>query len=290
MKTSIPSEIELSVLHGEIHELNAEKQKRFKTYLTTNSMVKRIFDDLGKAPSNDFETIAITGQDDAFILSKENIQRLQALHAELEIEHEHDEKEKETLVNKITILWERLSIDCDARRDFNTNNPGLKVSTMKGFNNEIERLEVIKKENLGLFVDKTRPEIDEWIEKCRLTSEYRENLKSMFEDEEINDELLAQHENELQNLKNMYEERRIIFAKLDEWHKYYDQLIELEQKVCDPNRYNNRGGNLLKEENQRKRITKSLPEIETTLKKLIIDFDQYHQRLNYPYYMVRYTS
>src|SRR6266436_2644412 len=266
MKTSIPSEIELSVLHGEIHELNAEKQKRFKTYLTTNSMVKRIFDDLGKAPSNDFETIAITGQDDAFILSKENIQRLQALHAELEIEHEHDEKEKETLVNKITILWERLSIDCDARRDFNTNNPGLKVSTMKGFNNEIERLEVIKKENLGLFVDKTRPEVDEWIEKCRLTSEYRENLK------------------------NMYEERRIIFAKLDEWHKYYDQLIELEQKVCDPNRYNNRGGNLLKEENQRKRITKSLPEIETTLKKLIIDFDQYHQRLNYPYYMVRYTS
>lgn len=54
--------------------------------------------------------------------------------------------------------------------------------------------------------------------------------------------------------------------------------MELEKKATDPSRFNNRGGNLLKEEKQRADLQKSLPKLEKNLKTQIDLWEQEHSR------------
>ena len=55
-------------------------------------------------------------------------------------------------------------------------------------------------------------------------------------------------------------------------------MIALEGKTSEPGRYKNRGGQLLKEEKERKSIAKKLPEIEEILKKLLLEYEIEYKR------------
>lgn len=46
-------------------------------------------------------------------------------------------------------------------------------------------------------------------------------------------------------------------------------MIAIEAKATEPGRFNNRGGQLLKEEKERKTIATKLPKIETRLSELV---------------------
>lgn len=46
-------------------------------------------------------------------------------------------------------------------------------------------------------------------------------------------------------------------------------MIAFEAKESEPGRYNNRGGQLLKEEKERKMISTKLPKIEDQLRQLV---------------------
>lgn len=53
--------------------------------------------------------------------------------------------------------------------------------------------------------------------------------------------------------------------------------MALENKQNDANRYNNRGGQLLREEKERKQLNTKLPEIEAEIKKMV---EEYRDRTN----------
>lgn len=55
-------------------------------------------------------------------------------------------------------------------------------------------------------------------------------------------------------------------------------MIALEAKESEPGRYNNRGGQLLKEEKERKMISNKLPKIEGQLKQLVSNYEETHNR------------
>lgn len=52
-------------------------------------------------------------------------------------------------------------------------------------------------------------------------------------------------------------------------------MVQLEENTTGPNRYNNRGGQLLKEEKERNKLAKQIPQIEEMLYDLA---DKYKQR------------
>ena len=45
---------------------------------------------------------------------------------------------------------------------------------------------------------------------------------------------------------------------MDEWEVQFEKLKELDQRANDPDRYHNRGGQLLMEEKERKAVEKVL--------------------------------
>ena len=56
-----------------------------------------------------------------------------------------------------------------------------------------------------------------------------------------------------------------MFSNVEKWNRLFVKLLEMEAKANDPNRYNNRGGGLLQEEKERKKIVRQLPRIEEEL-------------------------
>ena len=58
-----------------------------------------------------------------------------------------------------------------------------------------------------------------------------------------------------------------MFKNVDRWQNMFARMVELEDaaKVPNLNRYNNRGGNLLVEERERKQISTKLPKIQNEL-------------------------
>lgn len=56
------------------------------------------------------------------------------------------------------------------------------------------------------------------------------------------------------------------------WWEY----LEYERRAQDPNRYNNRGGKILKEEKHRKKLEKELPKLEN---KLLADVSEWELKI-----------
>lgn len=52
---------------------------------------------------------------------------------------------------------------------------------------------------------------------------------------------------------------------IEKHKKLWIKLLELEKIATGPNRYNNRGGQLLKEEKERNKLSKNIPIIEQEL-------------------------
>lgn len=70
----------------------------------------------------------------------------------------------------------------------------------------------------------------------------------------------------------------IIFEKIEERNAWWEKMIALEAKQNEPNRYNNRGGQLLREEKERKQLNAKLPDIEKEIKKLLDEFKDRNRR------------
>lgn len=63
-----------------------------------------------------------------------------------------------------------------------------------------------------------------------------------------------------------------MFELLNKRQKLWEKLTELEQRGQDTNRYNNRGGKLLQEEKERKKIAAQLPKVEDEILSLAIEY------------------
>ncbi|KAG8183537.1 hypothetical protein JTE90_003884 [Oedothorax gibbosus] len=54
----------------------------------------------------------------------------------------------------------------------------------------------------------------------------------------------------------------LILKTIERRQQLWEMMVVIENKANDPNRFNNRGGNLLKEEKQRKKVRKDPPALE----------------------------
>lgn len=69
-----------------------------------------------------------------------------------------------------------------------------------------------------------------------------------------------------------------LYDKLEERNSWWEKMVALEAKQNEPGRYNNRGGQLLREEKERKQLNQKLPEIEKEIRKLLEQYEQKYRR------------
>jgi protein regulator of cytokinesis 1 len=123
-------------------------------------------------------------------------------------------------------------------------------------NEEIQRCEELKHQNIERFIDRMRNELRELWEKCCVSEEEQAAFEP-FNSSDFSDELLDAHEAEVRRLETYFTANRPIFELLGRRAELWERMAVLEAKAHDKDRlFQNRGGQLLKEEKERKQLQK----------------------------------
>ncbi|XP_030842040.1 protein regulator of cytokinesis 1 isoform X3 [Strongylocentrotus purpuratus] len=270
---TVPSQEQLGILREHIDTLTAEKDQRHKTFTSTKKEILSYMEYLEQGPETSFEREVICEEEEAFVLSKENIQALKDLHQELEFKDTENKHAAEELRDRVTALWNRLSIPKEEREETSAKLQGHKPSNLTTLQEEVAKLEILKRQNLRKVVDAIREELEGWWNKCFYSRSQRNQFEAFYEDE-ITEDLLTLHDEELVRVKGHYETNQEMLDAVRKREDMWKKMLEFERKAIDPNRFNNRGGNLLEEERIRRKLNKDLPKIEQKLSDRIEEYER----------------
>lgn len=271
----VPSLAQLKELQEHISSLEAEKSCRTTLFKSTKENILKMLDELEQCPNTSFERDIICEEEDSFLLSNENMKALKHYYDHLEKKQKENFALSSKLRDRMETLWERLQIPAEERNSFNTNNTGFKRHVIQALRDEISRCELLKLQNIRQVVEATRTELTNLWDDCYYSRKQREQF-TPFTSESFTEELLEEHDREVQNVKQYYNENREILERVAKRQVLWKDFLEFERKANDKTRFFNRGCNLLKEEKARKKIEKELPRVEEEVKELLQIWEDKH--------------
>lgn len=205
-------------------------------------------------------------------LHMEDLAELKARKDRL-IEEKHG-RERRIAQLRATIeeLWDRLNVDTSEQKHFFASNRGCGLRTINNFEDELSRLNELKRQNLHIFVEEARIKLQELWDALYFSEEEMLEFTPAFSDV-CSDALLSAHEAEISRLESLKEQRLPILSKIDRHRELIKERADLQQSSQDASRLMGRGqkgekrdpGKLLREEKMRKRIAKELPKVEADL-------------------------
>ena len=209
-------------------------------------------------------------------LHNSDIAELKAKKERLIEEKRGRERRLGQLRSTIEDLWDRLSVDMQERKQFLSANRGCGLRTINEFEDELSRLNELKRQNLHIFVEEARVKLQELWDALYFSEEEMLDFTPAFSDV-CTDALLSSHEAEINRLEVLKEQRLPILQKIDRHRELIKERDDLAQSSQDASRLMARGqkgerrdpGKLLREEKMRKRIAKELPKIESELKQTL---------------------
>lgn len=260
-KDPLPSEATMCEFRTYLDNLRAEKLQRFDDIAAMRRDIKIMMGHLGIVPQTEREQDLIEARN--FPPTRINMHDLRCMHDQVGAWYDDLKENIDRVRGKLQSLWSVLAVSPSLVKRYEKYNEYTQTTYDKLFA-ELDRCETLRRENIQNFIEKTRVEIVQWWDKCLKSNEERSRF-STFKSEVYNEDLLTLHEMELSDLKEFYRTNETIFQLVEQRREMWDKMILLEQKSSDPSRYNNRGGKLLEEEKERKRISIQLPKIETRL-------------------------
>nr|POF14318.1 anaphase spindle elongation protein 1 [Quercus suber] len=209
-------------------------------------------------------------------LHSDDLKRLSARREKLVTEKQQRERRLRELRSSIEGLWDRLSVEDSIRKQFLAANRGCGIRTINEFEDELSRLNELKRQNLHLFVEDARFKLQALWDGLYFSEEEMMDFTPAFSDV-YSDALLSAHEHEIERLEALKEQRAPILAAVDKHRSLIQDRQDLEKSSQDASRLMGKGGKgekrdpgkLLREEKQRKRITKDLPKVEADLRKTL---------------------
>ncbi|XP_076120679.1 protein regulator of cytokinesis 1a isoform X1 [Alosa pseudoharengus] len=270
---SVPSSEELDGYRGHLGTLRAERDRRHAEFVGIKRQIIFCMEELEQEPDTSFERDVVCEDEDAFCLSTDNIAALQLLLSQLEGRKAENEALCASYRARIRELWERLQIPAEERDGLSEHMTACRKKNREALVTEVQRLEELKIQNLQNFVQSIREEIDQYWNICFYSQDQRQAFTPYYS-EDFTEELLGLHEAEMEHLKKYHEDHKELFTGVHQWQQNWTLFLELEKKATDPSRFNNRGGNLLKEEKQRADLQRSLPKLEKSLKAQIDQWEQ----------------
>uniref|UniRef100_A0A673H3E4 Protein regulator of cytokinesis 1-like n=1 Tax=Sinocyclocheilus rhinocerous TaxID=307959 RepID=A0A673H3E4_9TELE len=263
----VPSQQQLQNYRQHIKTCNQERERRHAEFVGMKRQITVLMEDLEQHPDTSFEKDAVCEDEDAFCLSVENLSALKVLLHQLESRKAESGALCVSIRGRIEELWEMLQVPEEERESLMQNT---RTSTKK-----LQRLEELKKKNIERVIHTIRSEIVKFWEKCYYSPEHRQAF-TPYHSDDLDEEVLREHELELERLKQDYAEHIELYDAVSIWSSNWTLYQELEKKATDPSRFNNRGGNLLKEEKQRVDMQKSLPKLEKSMKAQIDQWEAAH--------------
>ncbi|XP_030646555.1 protein regulator of cytokinesis 1a [Chanos chanos] len=269
----VPSSEELESYRQYLLTLSQEKVRRHAEFVGIKRQIIACMEELEQVPDTSFERDVVCEDEEAFCLSTDNITALKVLLAQLESRKADTEALCQSLRGRIQELWERLQVPQEERDGMHEHMTSSRKKNVDALQLEVQRLEELKIKNIQNVIEAIRAEIALFWEKCFYSPDQRRSFTPYYSDD-FSEELLSLHEAEVLTLRKNYEDHKELYDGVTSWRTNWILFQELERKATDPSRFNNRGGNLLKEEKQRADLQKSLPKLEKNLKAQIDQWEE----------------
>jgi protein regulator of cytokinesis 1 len=218
-------------------------------------------------------------------LHEDDISRLRAKRDKLGEEKKTREKRLKDLKATVEGLWGRLGVEEHERKKFLNNNRGCGVRQINEFEDELSRLNELKRQNLHLFVEDARYKLQELWDGLYFSEEEMLEFTPAFSDV-YSDALLEAHEREIGRLEALKEQRAPTLALIDRHRSLVKDRDDLQASSQDASRLMMRGQKgekrdptrLLREEKMRKRIAKELPKLAVDLRKALEKWEDEYSR------------
>lgn len=184
------------------------------------------------------------------------------------------ERKIKELRGTVESLWERFGVEQADRKAFVASSRGCGLRTINEFEEELARLNELKRQNMHLFVEDARCRLQELWDVLFFSEEEMLDFTPAFSDV-CSDALLEAHEAEISRLETLKEQRAPTLEMIDRHRSLISEREALSSSSQDASRLMARGnkgerrdpGKLLREEKMRKRIAKELPKLEADLRK-----------------------
>ncbi|KAL2135457.1 hypothetical protein VTI74DRAFT_8443 [Chaetomium olivicolor] len=218
-------------------------------------------------------------------LHEEDLARLRAKRDKLVDEKKNREKRLKDLKAAVEALWEKLGIEEGECKAFLNSNRGCGMRQINEFEDELARLNELKRQNLHLFVEDARFKLQELWDALYFSEDEMLEFTPAFSDV-YSDALLEAHEREIARLEVLKEQRAPTLALIDKHKSLVHDREELAASSQDASRLMMRGqkgekrdpGKLLREEKMRKRIAKELPKVTAELRKALEQWEDEYGR------------
>ncbi|TID18970.1 putative microtubule associated protein [Venturia nashicola] len=267
-----------SALDDEFTRVYDEYERRLATVKSLCNDIINFWGELGTPQAQIDSNIVSLSREapEQLGLHTEDLKRLQAKRDRLSDEKKGRERRLKDLRTQIESLWERLGVQEPEQRQFLASNRGCGMRTINEYEDELARLNELKRQNLGLFVEDSRVKLQELWDSLYFSEEEMLEFTPAFSDV-YSDALLSAHESEIARLEALREQRAPTLTLIDRHKALVKERDDLANSSQDASRLMLRGqkgekrdpGKLLREEKSRKRIAKELPKVEETLRKTL---------------------
>ncbi|XDG00964.1 hypothetical protein ABKA04_000579 [Annulohypoxylon sp. FPYF3050] len=289
---SIPPTFDISPSY--VNELDDEFTRVYEEYTRRVSIVKslsehiiQLWAELGTPQAQTDGAIVKYYRDapEQLGLHQEDILRLRSKRDKLAEEKKNREKRLRDLKASVEALWDKLGCEESERKAFLNGNRGCGIRQINEFEDELGRLNELKRQNLHLFVEDARCKLQELWDALYFSEDEMLEFTPAFSDV-YSDALLEAHEREISRLDTLREQRAPTLALIEKHRNLVQERDELAASSQDASRLMMRGqkgerrdpGKLLREEKMRKRIAKDLPKIAAELTKLLEKWEDEYGR------------
>lgn len=289
---SIPPNFDLSPsyvdrLDDEFTRVYEEYTRRIATVQNLSDNIIQLWAELGIPQAQQDGAIVKYSRDapEQLGLHTEDLARLKAKRDRLSDEKKNREKTLRDLRAAVEALWEKLGVEESETKGFLNANRGCGVRQINEFEDELARLNELKRQNLHLFVEDARVKLQDLWDALYFSEDEMLEFTPAFSDV-YSDALLEAHEREIERLETLQEQRAPTLALIDRHRSLIQERDELQASSQDASRLmmrNQKGekrdpGKLLREEKMRKRIAKELPKVTADLRKTLEKWEDEYGR------------
>ncbi|OTA61863.1 hypothetical protein K449DRAFT_55218 [Hypoxylon sp. EC38] len=289
---SIPPTFDLSPtyvnkLDDEFTRVYEEYTRRVSTVKSLSEHIIQLWAELGTPQAQTDGAIVKYYRDapEQLGLHEEDLARLRNKRDKLADEKKNREKRLRDLKTSVEALWDKLGVEESERKAFLNGNRGCGVRQINEFEDELARLNELKRQNLHLFVEDARCKLQELWDALYFSEDEMLEFTPAFSDV-YSDALLEAHEREIARLEALREQRAPALALVERHRTLVHDRDELAASSQDASRLMMRGqkgerrdpGKLLREEKMRKRIAKELPKVAADLAKLLEKWEDEYGR------------
>ncbi|KAF7716186.1 Microtubule-associated protein, MAP65/Ase1/PRC1 [Penicillium ucsense] len=277
----IPPSFDLSpayvtALDSEFSRVYEEYHRRISFVQTASEEIIKLWAELGTPQVQTDPNIVRHYRDspEQLGLHETDMTTLMARRDKLVEEKKGRERKIKELRTNVESLWERFGVEEADRKAFLSANRGCGLRTINEYEEELARLNELKRQNLHLFVEDARCRLQELWDSLYFSEEEMLDFTPAFSDV-CSDALLEAHEAEIARLETLKEQRAPTLELIEKHRSILADKQALSASSQDASRLMGRGnkgekrdpGKLLREEKMRKRIAKELPKVESELRK-----------------------